>query len=176
MGTLFYDNMICIAPYGNQPKHHLITMTKKLINFLINAKKSTYASAQGDSKKVLADSSKEFIYSEGDLTYRDRYFGSDSFAGEEVVFSNNEAIWVMNYQGSILDKTISEKEVYGFLKKALLNVTEEMPFRGPSEFTQNDYSYKCEFEGYLELFRGTETILYKSMKIYELSFHGGIIV
>ena len=150
-------------------------MNKTFIDFLIKAKKSTYASAQGDSKKILDDGGKEFTFLEGKYLYRDRYFGSGQFIGEEVVFFNDRAAWVMNYSGRILNKTTSEKEVYDFLKQSLMQVSEQSPFRGPAGFLSGDYKYKCEFEGNPDSFVGTETIYHKSMKVYELYFHGGMI-
>jgi len=151
-------------------------MNKKLIEFLLQAKKSTYAGTEGDSKRVLSDGSKEFIFTAGEYCYRDRYFGSNPFAGEEVVFLNNGVIWVMNYRGHILDKTISDREVYGFLKQALMNVPEAAPFRGPTEFTLGDYKYVSKVQGDFNSYVGAEKIYLKNNKIYQLYFHGGIII
>lgn len=149
-------------------------MTDKLINFLLKAKKSTYAGAEGDSNKILNDGSKEFIYTEGIYSYRDRYFGSNPFAGQEVVFSNCEAIWVMNYRGYILDKAINERAVYGFLKQALLEISCDRPFRGPLEFISGNYRYTSEVSGAIDSFSGFETIYFKNHRIYKLYFHGGM--
>lgn len=151
-------------------------MNKEFINFLLKAKKSTYAGVEGDSKKTLSDGSKEFFYTEGKFSYRDRYFGSDPFSGQEIVFSNGKAIWAMNYRGHILDKTIGEKEIYSFLKQALIRVSEFEPFRGPAEFTSDNFKYISESKENIDSFIGSETIYSKSNKIYELYFHGGIIV
>jgi len=150
-------------------------MDKIFIDFLLKAKKSTYASADGDSKKTLDDGSKEFIFSEGEYVYRDRYFGSDSFAGEEIVFFNNKAIWAMNYCGCILEKTINEKDVYSFLKQALMDVREEAPFRGPVELVNGDYLYTSNAKGDVNSFVGVENIYLDKNKIYELNFHGGVV-
>lgn len=150
-------------------------MNKKLLNFIIKAKISTYAGAEDDSKKILSDGSKEFIYIEDIYEYRDRYFGSDPFAGQEVVFSVQEPIWVMNYRGYISDKTISEKAVYDFLKQALSEVSEATPFRGPAKLSRGDFEYTSEFLGNSESFSGVENIYFKNKKIYELFFHGGLV-
>lgn len=150
-------------------------MNKILINFLIKAKKSTYASADGDSKKILDDGSKEFVFREGKYVYRDRYFGSDHFAGEEIVFFNNKAMWAMNYCGYILDKTIDEKEVYNFLKQALMDVRLEAPFRGPAEFVNGNYLYMSNAEGNADSFVGSESIYLYKKRVYELNFHDGIV-
>lgn len=150
-------------------------MQKDLIKFLVKAKQLTYAGAKGDSKKILVDGSKEFSFSEGVYFYRDRYFGSDPFIGEEVVFSNNEAVWSMNYYGRILDKTIGEKAIYAFLKQSLFAVQENMPLRGPGAFSIDYYSYECKTFGNIDCFSGTESIFFSDKKIYELWFHGGMI-
>jgi hypothetical protein len=150
-------------------------MNKTFIEFLIKAKKSTYASVDGDGKKILDDGSKEFVFSEGGYIYRDRYFGSDPFGGEEIVFFNNKVIWVMNYYGYILDETISEKEITDFLKQALINVREEAPFRGPAEFNSGNYSYVSSAKGDVDSFVGSENIFLEKNKVYKLNFHGGMI-
>ena len=150
-------------------------MNKELVQFLLDAKKSTYAGAKGDGKTIVTDGSMEFNYSDDTYTYRDRYFGSDPFVGEEVVFLNDKAIWVMNYRGYIIDKTINERKVYGFLKKSLMEVLEGAPFRGPSQFTSGDYKYTSEFKGDPDSFVGSESISHKNTKVYELFFHGGVI-
>lgn len=150
-------------------------MNKEIIDFILKAKKSTYAGVENDSKKILSDGSKEFTYAEDIYSYRDRYFGSDPFAGQEVIFSNKKAIWVVNYRGYILDKTINEKTVYDFLKQALMEVPESAPFRGPAEFSVGNYKYTSEFLGNSESFSGVENIYFEGNKLYELYFHGGLI-
>jgi hypothetical protein len=61
-------------------------------------------------------------------------------------------------------------------QKALFNVPFEKPFRGPEKFVQDDYTYYCKVVGDFEFFEGHEEIIYLDKKIYELNFHGGIIL
>lgn len=150
-------------------------MNRELVQFLLDAKKSTYAGAKGDGKTIVDDGGIEFNYRDDIYIYRDRYFGSDPFAGEEVVFSSDKAVWIMNYRGHIIDKTINEREVYGFLKQSLMAVSEDAPFRGPAQFMVGDYKYTSEFKGDPDSFVGSESIYHKNTKVYELFFHGGII-
>lgn len=82
----------------------------------------------------------------------------------------------MNYRGHILDKIISEKTVYDFLKQALMEVSESAPFRGPAKFSIGDFQYASEFSGNAADFSGAERIYFKSNEIYELCFHGGVVV
>ena len=63
----------------------------KLEEFLVRAKQNTYASA-GEEEDILTDGSKELLYEEGDFKYRDRYFGSKTFAGEEIIWKNDNRV------------------------------------------------------------------------------------
>ena len=99
----------------------------KLSKFIVKAKINTYASNGEGGEKVLSDKSKEFIFEEKDLKYRDRYFGSKSFIGEEIVFKKEKPIWGMNYYGGIISNNTSEKNAYNFLKEALKRVKENKP-------------------------------------------------
>ena len=145
----------------------------ELKEFLIKAKKATYASSGEGINNALEDGSKELIFEENPFKYKDRYFGFDPFVGQEIVWKNNQLVWAMNYYGKILGDIISQKEVYNFLKKALSLVEEKRPFRGPSEFEENDFKYVDESNGTIDLFEGKEEIFYKGQIVYILYYHGG---
>ena len=59
--------------------------TIKLKNFLINAKKNTYASNGENKAKILFDGTKEYIFNESNFKYVDRYKGHEKFNGEENI-------------------------------------------------------------------------------------------
>ena len=59
----------------------------ELREFIIKAKKITYASGAKPSK--LPDGSDQFMYAESDYKYTDTYFGSKSFTGQELVWKDN---------------------------------------------------------------------------------------
>ncbi|MDD3178567.1 MAG: DUF5680 domain-containing protein [Candidatus ainarchaeum sp.] len=144
------------------------------LDFLIKSKKNTYASSK-ITDKLNKDGSKELIFEENEYKYVDRYFGYNPFSGLEVVFRQDEYIWSMSYYGRIKSNEVSEKEVYSFLKQALLNVNENFPLRGPSVFKKEDFSYFCDYNGSYEDFKGTERIEYKDKVIYKCEFIGGFI-
>lgn len=148
---------------------------KDFKRFLIKAKKNTYALSGEREEKVLADGARELIYKSKDFFYRDRYYGSDPFVGEEVVFLNDEPFWVMNYAGRCFKKIIPKNEVYSFLKKCLRKVTVDSPFRGPSEYHSGDYIYKNKTKGEISNFYGEESVYYKNKRIYGLKYHGGLV-
>ncbi len=141
-------------------------------DFLVKAKKTTYA---GDGKtQKRQDGCNELIFVKDNLFYRDRYFGSNPFIGEEVVFLKNNPLWVMNYCGRSLSK-LKSKMVYGFLKKALLMVDEDLPFRGPQEFVEGDWRYINQVKGDLRFFNGVEEILHNGKRVYVCNYHGGFL-
>ncbi|MEC9490927.1 MAG: DUF5680 domain-containing protein [Halanaerobiales bacterium] len=101
----------------------------------------------------------------------DSYLGGEKFAGEEAVWIKDTPIWAMNYYGQVLAPGFEGD----FLKDALLNVSAEMPYRGPSEYTKGELKYKCLVTGDFEYFKGDEVIYKTDNKVYECRFHGGII-
>ena len=145
----------------------------ELSRFLIKAKKATYAS--GEEGRTLIDGSRELVYDEGSLFYRDRYFGFNPFSGEEVVFEDDEAVWVMNYHGGMTSNRTSPGGVYKFLRVALGGVEEQTPFRGPESFSVGNFSYASCTKGDLSSFTGKETIFYIGEGVYTLVFHGGFV-
>lgn len=151
-----------------------------LYNFLIEAKKQTYANE--NVKKTLSTraGSHDYEYSSNDMIYHDTYFGGTNFMGEEVVYlsnTNNTPIWGMNYYGVTLDKSLSEEAVDKALRPALMKVGEDdiLPVRGPKEFTNGEYKYTFKVFGDLDYFEGEEIISKNSDKVYVLKCHGGTI-
>ncbi len=145
----------------------------KLNEFLVKAKIATYADEENAKKKTLEDGSTELIFEIDDYKYRDRYFGSNPFVGQEIVWKNNELIWCMNYFGRVNENLISKEKVYTFLKKCLKKVDKKAPFRGHSFFKEGNFEYFNEFSGYIADFNGSEKILFNKKQIYVLDYHGG---
>ena len=145
-------------------------MDKKLTDFLIKAKQATYAGkgAETASSRV---KSHDLIFREGEYMYYDTYLGGDKFAGEEALWISEVPYWSMNYVGRVTGADFSGD----FLKQALLRVPEDKPFRGPEEYSEGDYTYKCSIDGDYEWFQGKEMITLKGEQIYECYFNGGLI-
>ncbi|MDP2940489.1 MAG: DUF5680 domain-containing protein [Candidatus Omnitrophota bacterium] len=141
----------------------------------MKAKQNTYASNGEEAEIILADTAKELVFKDKCLEYRDRYFGADSFIGQEIVFYDGNAIWGMNYYGLLTSDIIPSKRVYSFLQKALKKVTASQPFRGPSDFADEEFQYINKPRGTVDFFKGFEKILYKRKQIYQLHYHGGLI-
>ena len=145
----------------------------EIASFLVKAKKNTYAS--GKKPTILDDGFEEFIYEENGYKYRDRYRAQDPkpFGGEEVVWHNGTAVWIMNYYAYGISEDMDSEKVYEFLRKAMSLVSENNPFRGPLNLKEGDFEYKNETKGEINNFKGTEKIFFKGKEIYSLEYHGG---
>lgn len=144
---------------------------ERLINFLCEAKKATYAGGGSEELKSSRPNSHDLVCEKEELKYIDSYLGGDNFIGEEAIWEENKPIWGMNYTGRVVGEDFSGK----FLKEALSHVTLEMPYRGPSRYEKEGYTYKCRIEGEFEWFVGCEKIFFNGVKVYECMFHGGSI-
>ena len=146
-----------------------------LSEFLVKAKKSTFAKG-GNKAEPSRKGSKDFLFQEGDLTYRDSYFGEIYDIGQEIVWQDNKPIWGMNYMGGMKEgyQHLAE-QTFKFLKKCLRMVEPSMPFRGPKYYKEGDFEYFNKVEGDVTRFSGLEPILFKGKEIYRRIYHGGII-
>ena len=148
-----------------------------LVNFLIDAKRHTYA-AQGDEASVpaLLTGSRQLEFQDGPLLSRDIYFGSAYFVGQETVYHAESPLWAMGYAGGLLSPTASAAEagqVYGFLRAALRRGEPHRLYRGPNVYREGACTYTDESHGELAAFWGVETITHADKPVYELRYHGG---
>ena len=155
---------------------------KAIINFLVKAKKNTYAN--GNAAKVNSSrlGSKDYEYEETingkKICYHDTYFGGEKFIGSEVVYVDDKPIWAMNYNGYSVIENLSEEAMDNALRPALMMVGVDnsvLPVRGPSRFVNGEYKYAFEQSGTMENFIGVERIYKNDVLIYELHCSGGNI-
>jgi hypothetical protein len=145
----------------------------ELNDFLLTAKRSTYA-AGGGKVAPCRPCSIDLEYREGAFRYLDSYFGGRRFSGQEIVYRDDKPVWSMNYYGFLQCANAPD----GFsraLRQALLRVERQAPFRGPARFSIGAFQYACESTGELDQFRGEETIFFENLEIYRLLFHGGSV-
>lgn len=142
----------------------------RIIDFLIRAKKCTYA-GRGTETLPSRPASHDFEYKEKELLYYDTYIGGECFSGEEAVWKSAVPVWSMNYTGRVLGEAFCGD----FLKEVLFNAREDMPYRGPVIYRKGEYSYHCKVQGEFVWFQGYEEIFYGNQRIYECHFHGGSI-
>ena len=76
----------------------------------------------------------------------------------------------------MLDENISEKDVYDFLRKALMQEYDDViPVRGPAKFSDGEWKYIFSVDGDLENFAGREEIFLNNKTVYRCFVHGGFI-
>lgn len=147
-------------------------------DFLIEAKKSTYANGTAEKIESNRLGSKDYEYKKDNMLYHDTYFGGTNFIGEEVVYIDNKIYWAMNYYGVTLDENLGEEAMDNALRPALMQVGVSeniIPVRGPREYKNGNFKYTFEVSGDLTNFSGIETIYKNDKKIYELKCNGGLI-
>ncbi len=150
-----------------------------LCQFLVQAKRHTYA-GQGDDATVmpLLPGTRQLEYRDGDFFYRDIYAGIPNFVGQEIVYFHNEPIWSMSYAGGIVTQAPeapSWREVFAFLRTALLQVSDASPYRGPADIEDGDYRYHHDQQGSFNAFWGEETVTQLGHLVYRLHYSGRVL-
>lgn len=147
--------------------------TNVIKNFLIKSNRNGY----GNSSIVPTnedDGSHTIIFNDGDLSFHDNYFGGEPYGGREVISYQNKPVWIMVYYGWVNDMSMIS-DIYTFLKEALLNFTEDMPYRGPSLFEKDGWKYVNEVHGEFSIFSGEEIIYYKDEELFRTKYQGGLV-
>lgn len=147
-----------------------------LTAFLETANKATYANRTMPKAPSSRPKSLDYHFEQDGLIYHDTYFGVRDFIGAEVVYENGTPTWGMNYFGFVLDNQVSEKDVYAFLRTALMQpYNDVIPVRGPRRFDEAGRQYRLDVEGDLANFSGTEEALFGGKVVYRCLIHGGLI-
>ncbi|BCS97214.1 hypothetical protein DSLASN_28460 [Desulfoluna limicola] len=148
-----------------------------LIDFILKAKLSGYASGGEGQKRAFDDGARGFEIAADGYRYLDRYYGFNPFSGAEHIYDADASlIWTMNYYGEVLPEHSAPEKIYAFLREAMLLITPEYPFRGPSELKQGHLQYENIQHGTLDSFHGVESIYEKGERVYFLFYHGGRMI
>jgi hypothetical protein len=151
-------------------------LAENFIEFLLAAKRATYAAGDGGQSEAALPGSKQLEYRQGRYLYRDIYFGGQAFAGQEVVYFEQRPYWSMVYMGSML-APVAEMDAFSHvLKSALARVKPERPYRGPEEFRLADWWYRDRSTGSPARFDGEEEIWQGTLCVYRLKYSGGLII
>lgn len=148
----------------------------ELEKFLGEANRSTYANKDAPKVPPTRLHSEDYHFEKDDLIYHDTYFGGRDFIGGEIVYKSGKPVWGMNYYGYLLAENVDVKDVYDFLRQALLEeYGDVLPVRGPKKFERGTWTYTNEPEGELGRFTGKEEISLDNTVIYRADYHGGFI-
>ena len=149
--------------------------TKKLCEFLVEAKKSTYASGDRADKISEQDKSTTLVFEKGDWRYHDNYFGGEPYGGREVVLFKGDPVYIMTYYGWVNKGTANVEDVYKTLQQALFEISKSHPYRGPEKYTQGNYDYLNSFIGEIDNFYGEEVIKSEGKDLYKARYMGGLV-
>jgi hypothetical protein len=148
----------------------------ELHSFIIRAKSSSYV-GNGTEIPSCRPASHDLQFSDGEWTYLDSYFGGTDFIGEEVVWHAGKPVWVMNYYGYIIKpEDFSGAQAGKMIKTSLSRMYAENRFLGGFQHSEGDTTYYDTSEGELNRFTGREWIEKRGIKVYELVYHGGLVV
>ena len=147
----------------------------RLCEFLVKAKRATYAAGDSAVETRNEDHSKTLVFEEGDWKYHDNYFGGEPYGGREVVFYKKKPVYMMVYFGAVADSVSDIKKVYGILMEALTLIPNDKPYRGPLVHTSGDFLYKNSSTGAVGDFHGKEVILENGVEIYSANYIGGLV-
>ena len=142
-----------------------------LKEFLLDARKNTFAgrALSIDSPRLL--SSKQFEFQKGEYSYKDIYFpGERKITGQEIIYKDSKAVWEMNYSGTFIAKIESS-----FLKEALFKLAGKCRLGQTCEYEKREFKYKDQGNGNLENFSGQEEIFLESKSVYKLNYQGGLL-
>lgn len=142
-------------------------------DFLIKSNRNGYGN-NNVSPADEADGSHTIIFNDGNWKFHDNYFGGEPYGGREVISYHNKPVWIMVYYGWVNDISLIS-DIYTFLKESLLNFTEDMPYRGPSSFTKDNWEYINKVNGEFSNFSGEEIIYLGGKEMFRTKYSGGLI-
>jgi uncharacterized protein DUF5680 len=146
-----------------------------LLSFLLEASRHGYAAGGNAPKVVEADHSTTIVYERGEWKFHDNYFGGEPYGGRAVVFLNGQAVWMAVYYGRVEGAHVGVQAVYLFLQRALRRPPEDLPFRGPDEFSDGPFTYRSTRHGSVADFSGDETIHHGGQHVYTARYAGGLV-
>lgn len=151
-----------------------------LLDFIINASLSCYASGARFELAPERSSFKEMVYKHGDFTYRDSYTGYLHSWGSEVVRFKDTPVWASSYGGGIEQgREQLARKCFKFLKTSLSEPDHDSnnpTFRGPNFMRLGDWRYYYEQDGDVVRFAGNEKITYQKQLVFTHTIIGGLII
>lgn len=149
---------------------------EELARFIVEANTKGWAANSSEVDSIFSGM-KSIYYKRDDWELRDNYFGYFRAPGATVVSFKQRPVWTMSYfgLGQVLGQESIVKPTFTFLRSALMRVSQEMPFRGPLEYSDGDWTYKFRLlRGDITDFLGEEEILKDGTLAFSQTIGGGI--
>jgi hypothetical protein len=148
---------------------------EQLEAFIVKAKAVTYVGG-GAKSPPCRRGSHDLQFRDGDFFYLDSYFGGADFIGQEVVYYQDRPVWAMNYYGRILKPEMIEPAEAGrIIQQSLSAMYREGRFLGGFDYDTGHGVYHDTNEGSVTAFTGEEWIARRGIRVYELTYQGGLI-
>lgn len=124
---------------------------RNLAEFIVEANKETWAADKGEVEPFLPNH-KMHRYKRDSWELIDDYSGYFRAPGITVVSYKEMPSWHMYYGGTGMIEGQYErvKDAFQFLREALMHVTPELPFRGPTRYKNGDWLYTFNMRGNIE--------------------------
>jgi len=148
---------------------------RNLKNFLFTANQAGYATDNPSHEIKEKNGTTTITYSQSDWQMIDSYVGGEPFAGYTKILYQKRVIFAMAYYGKIISAKEKPANVYTFLKKALLKMPPEHPYRGPKNFREGEWRYNNEWRGEIAEFSGQEKIFHRQKEVFWTKYIGGLV-
>lgn len=143
-------------------------------HFIVLANKAGYAGNDRKSWIKEKDGSTTIIFKKGNWKAHDNFFGGEPYGGRTVITHQRQTVWMMVYYGWVTPGH-NCNPIYAVLRKALRQMPNDFPCRGPQKYRQDDYLYTNIWQGDFENFSGAEKIKYQNKIIYQAKYLGGLV-
>lgn len=150
---------------------------KDLSEFKVEADLKTWAADAGELPPE--DGFKRHQYIRNEWRLLDSYTGFFRAPGFTTVYYMEVPAWTMAYHGEGMRKGHEDlaDETFAFLRKALMRVTPDLPFRGPGYFLDGGWIYIFQLRaGNIEDFRGKEDIYSTNDRVFTQEMIGGLVL
>lgn len=147
---------------------------KDLKKFLIESNQAGYAGGQEKKWIKEGDSSTSIPYEKGEWKSHDNFFGGEPYGGRLVIFHKGKPVWIMVYYGWVSEGA-DINMIYSVLRKALIQMPEGAPFRGPRQLVEGKLIYTNNWDGDVKSYSGEEQITENGKILYKANYRGGLV-
>lgn len=153
---------------------------EQLANYIVESTKNTWAANKGEVLPTFPGGKRYFHRSEDGLwEFHDESVGYFSLSGLRVIEFKKKEAWAMTYSGRGMfpGHEGEAKETFTFLKKALMHVEPDFPYRGQKFYQDGEWEYNFGLREGSDLtqFSGSELISRRRKLIFEQVIGGNVI-
>ncbi len=152
---------------------------RELSEFIVEGNLETWAAGKGEVEPTRPGRIRH-VYERGDWKLDDEYRAYFKAPGETAVSYKGVEVWVMAYGGTGMREGYDKlaPPTFQLLQRALTNVTQGLPFRGPEYYSEKegDWEYFFEHKGDITDGEWFEQIRKNNKPLFEQKGINGIVV